>query len=184
MENLIADFVQFSSAKAKTFLNVWLFFWLYISGINKAFIRKFQRTFFFKVLSVSNFLIIKEENYSSLQDNILAHGKTNFYSFLYFKWCSLWSKSPVKIKRTDFFAINNDMQKLSFWKLFTERGVPGKKVIDFDCTSSLFPLFPNAFGNLPIYVHVHFKNNNLKFRFPNPLNYGVVYRWSLFFLTK
>ena len=56
-----------------------MIFLLHFSGINKAFIRKFQRILFFKVLSVSSFLIIKEENYFSLQGIVLLHEETNFY---------------------------------------------------------------------------------------------------------
>ena len=56
-----------------------MIFLLHFSGISKAFIRKFQRILFFKVLSVSSFLIIKEENYFSLQGIVLLHEETNFY---------------------------------------------------------------------------------------------------------
>ena len=54
---------------------------LYFSGIT--FIRKLQSIFFFvKVLYVSNFMIIEEENGSSFQvlsNKVLSKGKTNFY---------------------------------------------------------------------------------------------------------
>ena len=41
------------------------------------------------------------------------------------------SKLPVKIEISDFFfAVNNDIQKLSFWKkLISERGFLGKKLL-------------------------------------------------------
>ena len=39
------------------------------------------------------------------------------------------SNHLLKLK-TCFFIINNNMQKLRFYKLFTERSFPGKKLCD------------------------------------------------------
>ena len=41
-----------------------------------------------------------------------------------------YSSHPLKVKVLIFFKINNDMQKLSLQKLFTERNSPRNKVID------------------------------------------------------
>ena len=57
-----------------------MIFLLYCSGINKPFIRKSERILFFKVLFISNFLIIKEENYS-FHDKILSHGEKHLLIF-------------------------------------------------------------------------------------------------------
>ena len=39
-----------------------------------------------------------------------------------FKYYTLSAESPVKINiKLCFFAINNDIQKLSFWKVFVKK---------------------------------------------------------------
>ena len=53
--------------------------------------------------------------------------KEIFINLQKFKYYSLLAKLPVKIKRSEIFAVKIDMQKLSFWKLFTERNFCGKK---------------------------------------------------------
>ena len=74
------------------------------------------------------------------------------------KCYSLWSKLPLN--GPIFFAVNHDMQKLSFWKLSVERNFPGKKFMIkiCDCTSSTFDWSPltNAFENLALYMFVFF----------------------------
>ena len=76
------------------------------------------------------------------KDKVLSHGKTNFCWSSRIQVLQLWSKLSVKIKRSEYFPVNHDMQKSSFWKLFTERSFPGKKLMIFDCTFSTFALSP------------------------------------------
>ena len=33
-----------------------------------------------------------------------------------FRCCSFWSKLPVEIKRSEYFAVNHEVQILNFWK--------------------------------------------------------------------
>ena len=47
-----------------------------------------------------------------------------------FNITACWLKLPLKIKRSKFFAVRNDMQKISFRKLFTERGFCELKTYD------------------------------------------------------
>ena len=55
------------------------------------------------------------------KDIVLSYGKKIFADLQKFKYYSLSAKSSLKIKRSKFFGVNNDMQNISFWKLFTER---------------------------------------------------------------
>ena len=59
-----------------------------------------------------------------------------------FKYYSLLVKLSVKIKRSEFFAVHNDIQILCFWKLFTERTFCEKNAKVYHYTpSTSFPSF-------------------------------------------
>ena len=61
------------------------------------------------------------------KDKVLSHVKQFFIDLQKFK-LQVWSKLPVKIERSEYFAVNHDMQKWTFWKLSTERSLPQKKL--------------------------------------------------------
>ena len=63
--------------------------------------------------------------------------KQIFIDFQKFKHYSLLVKLSVKIKRSEFFAVHNDIQILGFWKLFTEKNA---KVYHYTPSTS-FPSF-------------------------------------------
>ena len=67
---------------------------------------------------------------------ILLHSKTDFYRS---SKIGLLAKSSVKIKRSELFAVNNDIKKLSFWKLIIERSFYENeiKLRIYDCTSTI-----------------------------------------------
>ena len=82
------------------------------------------------------------------------------------------SKLLVKIKRSEVFAIHNDMQKLRFCKLFTERSFRRRKLIKLkicDCKRKPYTSFSlstskvlqSRFENVPI-SFCSFKDNGLK----------------------
>ena len=54
--------------------------------------------------------------------------KENFIDLQKLKCYSLRSKLSVKIKRSEYFAINYDIQELSFWELFIESSSTVKKL--------------------------------------------------------
>ena len=90
--------------------------------------------------------IMKEQNEASLQNIILSHEKQIFIYLRKFKCYSLLSKLLIKIKRSDFFTINNNMQKLNSWKLFTKSSFCNKQLMKLKVcgckTSSSFPWAP------------------------------------------
>ena len=68
--------------------------------------------------------------------------KQIFIDFQKFKHYSLLVKLSVKIKRSEFFAVHNDIQILGFWKLFTERTFCEKNAKVYHYTpSTSFPSF-------------------------------------------
>ena len=75
------------------------------------------------------------------KDKVLSfeHIKTHFYWSSKTQMLRLRSKLSVKIKRSEYFSVNQDMQKWSFWKLSKERSFPGKKLLIkiCDCGCSL-----------------------------------------------
>ena len=52
--------------------------------------------------------IMNEQNDASLQTIVLSHEKINLYLSSKFKCYSLLFKLLIKIKRSDFFTVNND----------------------------------------------------------------------------
>ena len=62
--------------------------------------------------------------------------KQIFIDLQKFKCYSLWSMLPFEIKKSEYFAVNHALLKLSFWKLPIERSFAGKKLMIeiFDCT--------------------------------------------------
>ena len=55
--------------------------------------------------------------------------KESFIDIQKFKCYSLWSKLTVKIKRSQYFAVNHNIQKLSFRKVSTESSFTRKKLV-------------------------------------------------------
>ena len=53
----------------------------------------------------------------------------SFIDIQKFKCYSLWSKLTVKIKRSQYFAVNHNIQKLSFRKVSTESSFTRKKLV-------------------------------------------------------
>ena len=58
--------------------------------------------YFFRVLSVWNFLIIKEENYSSLQDKVFSHWKKIFLDLQKLNITAYDPSHPLKFKNLIF----------------------------------------------------------------------------------
>ena len=85
---------------------------------------------------------------------------------------SLLSNLPIKMKRSEFFAVNDDTQRLKFWKLFRK-----KKAF----TDSFFS--QKQIWKLHC-VCLHSKTILSKFRIPDPQNCRVIYQWSLYFTKK
>ena len=55
--------------------------------------------------------------------------KESFIDIQKFKCYRLWSKLTVKIKRSQYFAVNHNIQKLSFRKVSTESSFARKKLV-------------------------------------------------------
>lgn len=55
--------------------------------------------------------------------------KESFIDIQKFKCYRLWSKLTVKIKRSQYFAVNHNIQKLSFRKVSTESSFVRKKLV-------------------------------------------------------
>lgn len=68
----------------------------------------------FKVLNVRHFTTLNKKNDPLFQNIVLFNEKINIYSYLKIQILYLLSKLPVRIKRSEFLAVNNDIQKLSF----------------------------------------------------------------------
>ena len=103
---------------------------------------------------------------------LLSHGELNFYWWSIMQRLSLLFKLLVKIKRSEVFAIHNNMQKLRFCKLFTERSFRGRKLIKLkicDCKRKPYTSFSlstskvlqSRFENVLI-SFCSFKDNGLK----------------------
>ena len=71
----------------------------------------------FEVLYTSNFTITQEENTPSFKKYWTVTWLKNLIDLQKFKYYSLLSNLPVKIKRSEFFVVNNNTQKRSFCKL-------------------------------------------------------------------
>ena len=122
---------------------------LYFRSISKAFIQKCWRIF--KVLSVWNFLIIKEGNYRSLQDKVfIAPENKLLWIFQNSNVTVCGPSHTLKLKHL-FFSIDDDMQKICLWKLFTDRSFPGKKLIDFP---NAHQAFFTSFKSTMIYLKI------------------------------
>ena len=131
-----------------------------------------HRFYSFKVQHISNFTIVEKENVPFLQEYTIITWWIKFYWLSIMQGLSLLSKLLVKIKRSEVFAIHNDMQKLRFCKLFTERSFRRRKLIKLkicDCKRKPYTSFSlstskvlqSRFENVPI-SFCSFKDNGLK----------------------
>ena len=84
------------------------------SCVNKTFIRKSRSILFLQSTVYFKLYNNKGRKCFLFKNIVLAYGKIIFIDLQKFKYYSLSSKLPVKIKR-------NDTQKVSFSKLFSDR---------------------------------------------------------------
>ena len=132
---------------------------LYFIGTNRTFIRKSQRISFrqstvcFKCngCEIRKWVFFERIKYYHLVKQV-------FIDLQKIKCYSSWSKLPVK--RSQLFAVNHDMQELSFVKLSQKGAFPERNLWYRFLIAHLAPLFDllqqctNAFENLLEYVDV------------------------------
>ena len=64
---------------------------------------------------------------------VLSHGEKKIIDLIKVKYYSFLAKLSLKTKRSKSFAVNNEIQKIGFWKLFTEMSF-----CECYCTLALF----------------------------------------------
>ena len=85
--------------------------------------------------------IMNKQNDASLQTIVLSHEKINLYLSSKIQMLLLF-KLLIKIKRSDFFTVNNDTQKLISWKLLTKSSFCNKQLVKLKiCGCKLALLF-------------------------------------------
>ena len=130
-------------------------------------LENFHNFFYFKILPVTVFAVVKGKNDRSLQEyNILKWQNRFSLIFKNSNISACWLRQPWKLKRSGFFVQNNNSQKSSFGKLFTRKSFCEKKIRICDCTpSNSFPSSPWNVNwcrceSLPIFSY-SFKSNIL-----------------------
>ena len=66
------------------------------------------------------------------KDKVLAHGKTNFWWSSKIEMLQLWSKLPVKIKRSVYIYSKSWYAKIEFVKIIHRKEVSWKETYDTD----------------------------------------------------
>lgn len=111
---------------------------LSFSGINRTFTRKPVHILFLQSSITFESLRLQRNSKTLIyKDMLLLHDKKTFFIDLQkFKCYSSWSKLLFKIKRSDYFGINNDLS-ICFWKVYLERSFCRKELMILkirDCT--------------------------------------------------